>query len=168
MRVAEIMTRELLTIPSVVSVSDALRRARERDVHHLLVVETGRLRAVTCVCELRDRPLTDTLAQTAFRPPEVVWPELTLKQAARRFVEKGVSCFPVCDGASLVGVITRRDQRRSVIGEDELPHSFRCTFCGSTRHVRPVHDQPGLAACLDCNDRRTPMTAELFDEGDKG
>jgi transcription elongation factor Elf1 len=65
-----------------------------------------------------------------------------------------------------VGVITRGDLRRSVIAEAELPHSFRCTFCGSTRHVRPVPDQPGLSACLECSDRRAPFSADLYEEGE--
>jgi CBS domain-containing protein len=165
MRVADIMSRDLLTIPGLLTVAEGLERARARDVHHLLITHAGRLRAVTCVCELRERPMNAVLHAGLVRVPEVIWPELTLKQAARRFVEKNVSCFPVCDGASLVGVITRGDLRRSVIGEAELPHSFRCTFCGSTRHVRPLPAQPGLAACLDCSDQSTPYGASLYDEG---
>ncbi|MFM2416636.1 MAG: hypothetical protein RL385_1359 [Pseudomonadota bacterium] len=168
MRVADIMTRELLTISSAESVSLALARAQERDVHHLLVVELGRLKGVTCICDLRDRPPKAELREVLRRAPEVIWPQSTLKQAARRFIDKGVSCFPVCDGAELVGVITRGDLRRSVIAEDELPVSFRCSFCGSTRHVRAVMGQPGLAACLDCSDRTAPMATGLFDEGAKG
>ena len=166
MRVSEIMTtRDLLTVAAQSSVLEALTRATDRDVHHVLIVEDKRLRGITCVCDLRGRSGAQRLCEVIARPPEVLWPESTLKEAARRFVEKGVSCFPVCDGAELVGVVTRSDLRRSVISEKELPQSFRCSFCGSTRHVRALPLEPQLAACLDCRDRAAPAGGGEYDEG---
>lgn len=166
MRVSEVMTtRNLLTVWGHVSVLEALGRAAERDVHHVLIVEQKRLVGVTCVCDLRGRSGNQPVREVIERPPVVVWPQSTLKEAAQRFVDKGVSCFPVCDGAELVGVVTRSDLRRSLIGERDLPRSFRCSFCGSTRHVRAHGRDPELAACLDCRDRSVPAGEGNYDEG---
>lgn len=168
MLVSEIMSRELLTLPSHISVSEALARATERDVHHVLITEHGRLKGVSCVCQLREHAATATLRSCIAGPPLVIWSQCTLKQAAQRFIEKDASCFPVIDGAELVGVITRSDLRRSVIDEGTLPGSFRCRFCGSTRHVRPIAHDPTLGACLDCADYSVPAAHGFHEEGTKG
>jgi len=167
MLVSEIMTRELFTVPMELTVADGLARAREREVHHLLLVKDKQLKGVVCICELRDRPPDELLSRSISGAPMVIWAQSTLKHAARRFVEKGASCFPVCDGDVLVGVITRGDVRRSVIPESMLPGSFRCKFCGSTRHVRPLRGDTSLPACLECTDRATAPSGEHFDEGVK-
>ena len=167
MIVSDVMTRELLTAAGHLTVTQALRLARERDVHHVLVVEDKRLRGVVCVCELRDRGGETPLRDCITSQPAVIWAQCSLRQAARIFVEKNVSCFPVCDGEQLVGVITRGDLRRSVITEELLP-GFRCKFCGSTRHVRALRGDSSLPACLDCTDRVAPSAGGLFEEGVKG
>lgn len=167
MLVSDIMTRDLLTVWGGLSVREALERAFERDVHHLLIVEDGRLRGVSCVCDLRERPAQEPVRTSITRAPVVVWAQSSLREAAQRFIEKDVSCFPVCDGSELVGVVTRGDLRRSRIHEHELPNSFRCSFCGSTRHVRALASQPGFASCLECRDRTSPAAEDLFEEGTK-
>jgi len=168
MFVSDIMTRELLTARSDLTVAQGIAMARERDVHHLLIVANGRLKGVSCLCELRNRPTDETLGRSIMRAPQVIWAQCTLRQAAYRFLEMDVSCFPVCDGAQLVGVITRGDLRRSVISETLLPGSFRCRFCGSTRHVRPLRGDTSMPACLECTDRTAPTAHGQFDEGVKG
>lgn len=167
MLVSEIMSRELFTVPADLTVADGLARAHEREVHHLLIVKDKQLKGVVCICELRERPSDEPLALCIRGAPMLIWAQSTLKQAAQRFVEKGASCFPVCDGDVLVGVVTRGDLRRSVIPESVLPGSFRCSFCGSTHHVRPLRGDSSLSACLDCTDRASAELAEHFDEGVK-
>ncbi len=168
MIVSDIMTRDLLTVPTELSVADGLARALDREVHHLLLVEAGRLKGVTCICELRERLPNESLRDCVRRAPIVIWAQCTLKQAAQRFIEKEVSFFPVCDGPHVVGVITRGDLRRSVVSEAVLPNSFRCKFCGSTRHVRPLHGDTSVPACLECTDRTAPAARGWYDEGAKG
>ena len=168
MQVREIMNRDLLTLPGDASVAQGLRAAVERDVHHVLVPERGRLTGVICVCDLRERPRDQSLTESISRQPEVVAPGNTLEQAAERFVRQGISCFPVCDGDELVGVVTRRDVRRSLPPGHALPASFECAFCGSMRHVRPFGEGGAVSACLDCADYAAPADTGLFEEGNKG
>ncbi|MDD9937767.1 MAG: CBS domain-containing protein [Myxococcales bacterium] len=168
MQVREIMTRDVLTLPGDASVAEGLRAAVERDVHHVLVADHGRLTGIICVCDLREQPRDQPLTRSISRRPEVVAPGSTLEQAADQFVQKGISCFPVCDGDDLVGVVTRRDVRRSLPPGHALPASFECAFCGSMRHVRSFGEGGAMAACLDCADHAAPAEAGLFDEGNKG
>ena len=137
MIVADIMTRQVVTVPIGLTVGAALTRAGEHDIHHLVIVEKERLRGVVCVCQLLDQPTQQTLNQLPVGPPEVIWPQSSLTGAAYRFMDKNVSCFPVCDGAELVGVITRSDLRLRQDESGDLPISFDCGHCGSLRQRRP-------------------------------
>jgi len=167
MRVSEVMSRNLVSLPTDASVAAGLDAAKEHDLHHVLVTADDKLVGIVCVCDLRERPRSDTLASCISRPPDVIAPEQSLDEAAETFVARGVSCFPVCDEGELVGVVTRGDLRRGMIPEAKLPASFQCTFCGSTRHVRPFHGDPALAACLECSDRSAPADSGLYEEGRK-
>ncbi|MDD9969044.1 MAG: CBS domain-containing protein [Myxococcales bacterium] len=168
MRVSNVMSRDLLALPSDAPVSVGLHKAEARDLHHVLVADAGQLKGVMCVCELRERPRDEPLGACVTRPPDVIEPQCTLDQAADRFVQSGVSCFPVCEGPELVGVLTRSDLLRNRVPETKLPASFVCSFCGSTRHVRPLHGDEALAACLDCADRSVGSNDRLYDEGGPG
>lgn len=167
MRVSDVMTRDLVTLPEDAKVAAALAAAAERDLHHVLIMAGDKLAGIACVCDLREQPRGESLASCIRRPPDVIAPSETLDAAADAFVQRGVSCFPVCDGEDLVGVVTRSDLRRSMIPEAKLPASFQCTFCGSTRHVRPLHGNEALAACLECSDRSVPTGTGLYEEGHK-
>jgi CBS domain len=153
MRVAELMVADLFVVHASTSVADALHRAWERNVHHVLVTDQRRLVGVVCTCDLEAAELDRAIATVIKRPPEIIWPESSLREAAERFVRKSVGCLPVCDGGELVGVITRADILRSALPEHELPGGFCCVFCADTRHVRPLRGQPGLGVCLDCRSR---------------
>lgn len=167
MRVSDVMTQDLVTLPVDASVAMGLTRAQEHDLHHVLITTDDRLVGIACVCELRDQPRDTPLGKCVSRPPEVIAPDQSLDQAAERFVAKRVSCFPVCDGEKLVGVITRSDLRRNMVSGEKLPATFACAFCGSTRHVRPLHGDEALASCLECADRSVPSSAGLYEEGSK-
>lgn len=167
MRVADIMTRDLVTLSQDESVAAGLSRAQERDLHHVLIMADDRLAGIVCVCDLRERPRTEALGGCIARAPEVIEPGATLDEAAEAFVARSVSCFPVCDGGKLVGVVTRGDLRGVVDSNAKLPEHFECSYCGSTRHVRLIPGNKTLAACLECTDRSAPAGANLYEEGTK-
>jgi CBS domain-containing protein len=154
MLVGDIMTSQPRTVPHTRTVAEGLSFANEHDLHHLLLVDdpTARLVGVVCICNLRGRteePLTSRIQ----RPPEVIWPESTVQEAVRRFIEKHVSCLPVCDGPDLVGMLTRADLVRAGLAAHELPGGDHCMCCGETRHLRPLPGRPGVGICLACSER---------------
>ena len=167
MRVSELMTRTLVTLPMEASVATGLSVMEQHDVHHILIVADNRLAGVACVCDLRDQPRADSLGSCITRPPEVLTPDQSLEEAVKVFVQRELSCLPVCEQEQLVGVLTRSDLRRSEDATAHLPADFACTFCGSTRHVRPLRGDEALAACLECNDRSAAAKSGLYEEGTK-
>jgi predicted transcriptional regulator len=153
MCVADVMSVEMLVVQFDTSVSDALALAAAKRGHYVLITASKRIVGVVCTCELMKQRRDRLVAECVSRPPEVTWPQSSLREAARRFVHKAVGCLPVCDGDTLVGVLTRADIRKSNLPAHELPGGFCCASCGQTHHVRPFGHELGLGICLDCRER---------------
>jgi CBS domain-containing protein len=101
------MTRApLVTVPPELPISDAVARALEASVHHLVVVENERLVGVTCLCDLGGGR-GDQLVATCLSPRVfAIALSATLGEAAAAMAKLGIGCLPVLDGEQLVGVIT--------------------------------------------------------------
>lgn len=115
MRVNQYMSRKVLTVTRDTDFHRALDLMRSRRIHHLPVVEAGRV--IGMVAE-RDV----LLAAANFGPAEVPVGEIMsapaicvadsalLKNAARLLVEKRIGSLPVLDANDeLVGIITETD-----------------------------------------------------------
>ena len=158
MQVSDIMSRDLLAMSMDAPVLEALRAADRWDVHHVLVTAPGTLSGVLCACQLRDLPTGDPLSQYIGPRPRTIAPAATLARAAREFLESGLSCFPVCDGDKLVGVVTRSDLvQRGPDSFHSLLADLCCAFCGSTRHVRLRSKDQALSVCLQCSNPTMPV-----------
>lgn len=146
--VASLMTHFPVMIGTDVVAHVAMRLAAAHRVHHLLVVEAGRLRGRICVCELEAaRP--GALVSELMRGPGVsVPPELGVAEAARTFQAAAQGCLPVVDGRGvLVGVLTGRDLRRA--GALVLEAGVdTCSTCGATHGLVSSPGHP--AFCADC------------------
>lgn len=131
MNIDQIMTRESITI----GMDDNLRKVRElfeeHNFHHLLVVDGGRLVGV-----LSDRDLlrsvspfigklseqtrdVDTLNrrvhQIMTREPVTISREMSLENASKVMLARGVSCLPVvAEDGGVVGIVTWRDLLRGM------------------------------------------------------
>jgi acetoin utilization protein AcuB len=124
--VAELMTREVVTV----GLDDDLRTLRDKfqrfGFHHLLVVENGRLLGVISDRDVlkalspfigtlseQERDVA-TLARRAHRIMTArlitIAPEATVREAADLLVQHGISCLPVVapDGA-VAGILTWKD-----------------------------------------------------------
>lgn len=53
--------------------------------------------------------------------PEVIHPDATLCEAARKMKEHDIGMLPVCDGERLVGSLTDRDLTIRAIAEGLIP-----------------------------------------------
>jgi CBS-domain-containing membrane protein len=114
MLVKDIMSTVVISVPSTLEAELAWQEMRTARIHHRLVVDDGRIAGV-----LSDRDLGGA-AGTAFRAGKrvadvmtsrviVVAPETTVADAARLLGGYEVSCLPVLDGKTLVGIVTTRD-----------------------------------------------------------
>src|SRR5206468_9033597 len=65
------------------------------------------------------------ISEVMTRNPEVVRPDATVQEAARKMDELNVGALPVCDGERLVGMITDRDITVRATAEGAAPDQCR-------------------------------------------
>lgn len=64
-------------------------------------------------------PAGDTVAAVMTSPVESLTPGADIDDAAHMMVRERIRCLPIVDGASLVGVITRRDLLRAAMSHQD-------------------------------------------------
>jgi acetoin utilization protein AcuB len=116
---------QLVTVPPNASLGAADELARAQQLHHLLVVDAGRLMGVVCRCELAPAapgvPVAERLGEDLF----VIASNASLGEALAAMRALGVGCLPVLADNLLVGILTRGDLRRVGVPR-ELLGAGRC------------------------------------------
>ncbi len=116
--VADVMTREVVTISPDAPVIEAARLMRDRDIGSVVVVSsrgevigiiTEKDIVVRVVAENRD-PLRTTVREVMTPNPITVYDDTPLEAAARIMDEQKIGHLPVVDKAGrLVGIIAKSD-----------------------------------------------------------
>lgn len=137
MTVEALMTRNVVTVREDASIFEIRRRFQDGNFHHLLVTSAeGGLVGVVSDRDVLEAvsPFLDTLAEQprdvqtldreardlVKRPPVTIGPDDSVKQAAGRLLEYGVSCLPVVSEEGTVkGILTSRDLLRATASEGE-------------------------------------------------
>jgi CBS domain-containing protein len=144
--VETVMTPLPVTISRWSSVDLALALAEDARVDHLLVMDSGRVVGVLCVCKLWEAQPDDLLA-THMTPHVIsIGSRMSIREAAWVMQRFEIGCLPVMANRCLAGVITRGDLARA--GIHVLETGPVCASCGDHRHVRGD-------ACFSC---RHPLT----------
>jgi len=153
--VAELMTRDLLTIAASESALMAWELMCKAEVHHLPVAddEGGFLGVVdaqtltstwnAAAPQQARRPVTTLLPS---RPPAAVRPSATVRDAAGAMLESGTDYVPVTDDRGvLVGLITARDLIGGLAGveRDAAPRSGGMPSLYRIEPVLPAHPGRG-------------------------
>jgi len=119
MRLWEIMSEAVETVKPEAPAEAAYERMRKSGVHHLVVVEAGRVLGVISERDLggrrgpsvrRDRTVWDLMTAPAI----CASPDTTIQQAANLLRGRSIGCLPVLDGVKVVGVVTITDVLRFV------------------------------------------------------
>lgn len=108
MTVADVMTRQLVTIGPETSCDKAERLMEEHRVRHLPVVDAGRLVGMVTDRDARSRG-GDAVARIMTADPVTVTARMRVEHAARLMLEGRFGSLPVVDGAALVGIVTYTD-----------------------------------------------------------
>jgi CBS domain-containing protein len=136
-KVAEIMSRAVVTVPPDAGIKHAARLLVERELSALPVVdEKGRLVGIVSEADLlligrpdprsQATPLSPTagsapttVADVMTRDVVVVNASTEVSRAARIMLEGGIKRLPVVRGRRLVGIVSRRDLVRVIARCDE-------------------------------------------------
>ncbi|MGZ6143866.1 MAG: CBS domain-containing protein [Myxococcales bacterium] len=111
MKLREIMSAPVVTIPPSTTVGEARAAMERAGIRHLVVV-VGRRQQLTGVVSARDLRRGDDLVkvQDLMSSPVVTSsPATTVAEAARLLRAKGVGCLPVMDRNRLAGIVTVSD-----------------------------------------------------------
>jgi acetoin utilization protein AcuB len=114
MRVSQIMSQKVVTIPPDQRVGQALKLMQKHQIRHLPVVEGKRMLGWITSRDLREVLLASMLEEikvgdVMVQAPITVSPETKVEEAARLIHENRIGGMPVMEGDKLVGVITLLD-----------------------------------------------------------
>lgn len=142
--VAQLMHRDVLTVPTTMLAADALALMRAEHVRHAVVRDGA---AVVGVLSERDamrfgaRIGTTWLVHDVMSAPAVVIaPAASVSEAAHVLRARRIGCLPVVHGGALVGIVTRSDMlalvesrggastQRPLPGGEHLPRPVRCDY----------------------------------------
>jgi acetoin utilization protein AcuB len=128
--VAEIMSRDVVGIPSTALMKTAANAMAVAGIRHLAVVDDGKLVAVVSqrdllaflACQFRQGldPARSQVADFMNQPVKTINPEATVTDAAKVMIDEQIGCLPVTDGKGrVIGIVTRSDIMRHVVRASE-------------------------------------------------
>jgi len=119
------MSRDLLSAPADLPLSEAAAQMCDKDVGAMLVLEGERLIGI-----LTERDVLRAVGQSAgddarvgdwmTRDPDTIEPDETTRHAAVLMIHGGFRHLPVVEGERVVGMLSIRDLMRVVL-EDAVP-----------------------------------------------
>lgn len=144
MRVADLMTTDVVTVTPETSLRDAAALLAERRISGLPVVDTeGRVVGVLSEADivakaggpsrehrllgwlldpdvdLADKIAARTVSDAMSAPPLTIDAQRPVYEAAKVMASEGINRLPVVDGERLVGIVTRADVVRAFARSDE-------------------------------------------------
>jgi len=127
--VQDIMTKDPLTVPLEMAVSDARRMMAERRIRHLLVTDGGRLAGIVTDRDIRlntPSPATSlsvweinyliarlTVESIMTTAVITVDPRRDVVGATRLMLDHKIGALPVVDAGTIVGIVTETDMLRA-------------------------------------------------------
>jgi len=123
--VADVMTRELVSVDSGATLTEAARQMTGRTVGAALVFEGERLAGILTERDVlravaERRVESSTAGEWMTRHPETVEPTDSTSTAATLMIHGGFRHLPVVEGATVVGIVSIRDLMKVVL-DDETP-----------------------------------------------
>ena len=124
MRIGEVMTDRVETVPAGESVDNALRIMRTKRIRHLVIRLAGEAVGVVSIRDLdslaADRSICK-VADVMTAPAVTGTPYMTVRKAANLLRGRTIGCLPVLDGGKLVGIVTTTDLLESIGHGSERP-----------------------------------------------
>jgi CBS domain-containing protein len=121
--VREIMTTELVTVDSSITVTAAARAMSTARAGSVLVLEHGSLLGIFTERDIlravarsskADAARVSSVSKWMTRDPLTVGPDASVGEALDRMLSGGFRHLPVMEGQTVVGVVSMRDLARSI------------------------------------------------------
>ena len=103
--VSDAMSRALVTVTPDEEMGEARRLAEATGVHHVLVLDSGNLVGILCLCDLEGSEPTAAVSEYMSVPVLTVRADASLAEAAESMRECGVGCLPVVTGGLILGML---------------------------------------------------------------
>jgi CBS domain-containing protein len=185
MKVGELMTREVISVPPETTLREAARLLVEHRISGLPVVEDGHVIGVLSEADIvakagggaesegglltwlfepeidEQRVLARTARDAMSSPVVTIAPNRPVHEAARKLITERVNRMPVVEDGKLVGIVTRADIVRAFTRDDsELAAEIRDDILRRTFWV-----EPGSVA-VTVADGRVGLSGEVETEAD--
>lgn len=154
--ITSLMRAPVRTFRPDLKVVDALQFAERCGMHHLPLLEGGKIVGLVCTCDLEELDLQAPIGDALTRGPATISVQSSAQAAAQAMGEQGVGSLLVTQNDTVVGIVTREDLSRAGLQLDEAPN-FRCESCGSVTHLKTENNRGTL--CLDCRGHAEPEVA---------
>src|SRR3954470_2747708 len=114
--IREVMTKDVVVMPSTATLNDAAREMRERDIGDVIVLEDDRVVGILTDRDIVVRAVADgrtptetRVGEIATRSPETLSPDDTVDDAVRIMRDKALRRIPVVEDARPVGIVSIGD-----------------------------------------------------------
>ena len=114
MRIAEVMTRGVTTVPPQTSAADAWELMRLKGIHHLVVTDASEVIGVLSARDAGGRSGSSLRARARVKdlmttPVVTVKPTETIRRVANLMRGRTIGCVPVVEDSRLKGIVTVSD-----------------------------------------------------------
>ena len=114
MYVRDLMTPGVVAVRPSDSLAVARQQLRDNRIHHLVVLDNGRVVGVMSFRDLIGKGDTETVGAVMSRDVVTVQPWDTVRNAAAMMLGRTHGCLPVMDQGQVAGIITTSDLLRAV------------------------------------------------------
>ena len=109
MRIQDVMTKNVVSVPKEMAVGMARERLRTEEIDHLVIVEGKRVVGIVSSKDILRAADDEPLSAVMSRLVVTIEPNATLRRAAGVMRGRAIGCLPVLDEGRLVGIVTTSD-----------------------------------------------------------
>jgi CBS domain-containing protein len=114
--IQEVMTEDVVVMPTSATLAEAGREMRERDIGNVIVLEDETVAGILTDRDIVIRAVADgrspgetTVGEIATRDPETLRPEDTVEDAIRIMRDKAVRRLPIVEDGRPIGIVSIGD-----------------------------------------------------------
>ena len=159
--VSQFMHQPVFSVGPGASVQEVMALARAKGIHHIPIVQRGKLLGLVCTCDLHEARPTLPVLSLARRNVVTALPDCSAGDAARLMMTNAVGSVVVCNPDGVWGIVTRQDLAQARPELAALLAEGHCAACGACEHLRLGPGDTFL--CATCSERA--RARHWYDDG---